>query len=114
MGFCVNCKHLGESINGKCPDFRCLSEDNALVNFITGEILYATCVEKNRFGQCLFYELFEPEEEPSEDLDNTDEELPTDEDIPDDEESNEESNEEGSITNEESVTPGAEDESETI
>jgi len=66
MGFCINCKFLGDSITGRLPNYVCKNEENALVNFITGEIMFSNCVEKNRFGQCRYYEVFKPEEEPTE------------------------------------------------
>lgn len=64
MGLCINCVyHTQTSRNQILPNgclrpsgHYCSNENNYRTDFVTGEIYYADCYEKNNFEECLFYE----------------------------------------------------------
>lgn len=69
MGICSNCISRGD-IKSDCrrnphlrkEDFICLNENNAEIDFVTGEAKSGSCRNKNNFGECLFYEPLIPYE----------------------------------------------------
>lgn len=62
MGVCLNCNFRGENKPDlrrnphlRKEDFICLNENNAEIDFVTGESKPGSCRHKNNFGECLFY-----------------------------------------------------------
>ena len=51
MGICVNCKFFS-----KLQDTLCENENNAELDYVTGRMTLANCYDKNKFGECRFFE----------------------------------------------------------
>ena len=75
MGICAKCIYRGETKVNKRPkpchdirnkrfftpnitgdDFYCLNEENADVDYITGQVFQGSCRAKNSFGECLLFD----------------------------------------------------------
>lgn len=94
MGVCANCIYIGQKTVKEedtkyfeSDNYICESENNAVQNYITGEKELATCISKNRYGQCPFFVdiTYDPEndpQDPSKDPDNDPETPPEDPNTP--------------------------------
>lgn len=51
MGICVNCKFYSQ-----LKDTVCENENNAELDYVTGRLKLSDCYDKNRFGECSFFE----------------------------------------------------------
>lgn len=62
MGICAECIYIGDKKNNPkthrrfSENFTCTNINNSETDFITGEIVFASCRSKNMFGECEFFD----------------------------------------------------------